>query len=241
MATQTKPYTSAVGEKRSRSYVSSSVGTKVLMAITGLLLILYLVLHLLGNLLFYFGPAIFNGYSHLLISNPLIIPVEIGLAAVFVLHIYKAATNFVANRRARPAQYYRKRWAGRPSRKSIASSTMIFTGLITILFVVIHLQQFRLGAEYFVEGAAPGSEVRDLYRLELEVFSNVLNVAFYVFCMVVVGFHLWHGFASAFSSLGADHPRFTPRVLLASKILAMVIAGGFITIPVFVYFSGGAS
>ena len=72
------------------------------MGATGLLLVVYLILHLAGNLLLFLGPEIFNGYSHLLISNPLIVPVEIGLGAIFVLHVYKAVTNYAANRRARP-------------------------------------------------------------------------------------------------------------------------------------------
>jgi succinate dehydrogenase / fumarate reductase cytochrome b subunit len=218
-----------------RSYFNTSLGTKVLMGATGLLLFAYLILHLAGNLLLYFGPETFNGYSHLLISNPLVIPVEIGLLAVFIVHVYKAVTNFLANRRARPVGYRSYTWTKRPSRKSLASTTMILSGIVLFVFILIHLVQFKFGVEYDTTDAT-GAEVRDLYRLEVEVFGNLLNVVFYVFAMVVVGAHLWHGVASAFDSLGATHPRYTPWVLGAGKTLAFLIAMGFVTIPVAVFF-----
>ena len=118
---------------------------------------------------------------------------------------------------------------------------MIVSGLVILVFVAIHLAQFKYGPEYVVAEAAPGGELRDLYRLEMEVFGNVLNVAFYGFCMVVVGFHLWHGFSSAFQSLGADHPRYTPLVLRTGKVVALAIAGGFLTIPLWAYLLGSRS
>jgi len=114
---------------------------------------------------------------------------------------------------------------------------MIFTGTLTFLFILIHLKQFRFGAEYTVLDAS-GNEIRDLYRTEVENFSNLLNVIFYCICMVFVGSHIWHGFSSAFNSLGADHPRYTPWVLRAGKILAVLIAGGFLFIPIWVYAFG---
>ena len=86
-----------------RRAFSSSVGTKLLMGLTGLALFAYMILHLIGNALIFAGPEIFNEYSHRLVSNPLVIPVEIGLLAIFLLHIYKAVTNYFANRAARPA------------------------------------------------------------------------------------------------------------------------------------------
>jgi succinate dehydrogenase / fumarate reductase cytochrome b subunit len=219
---------------RPRSYFNTTIGTKVLMGATGLLLVVYLILHLAGNLLLLLGPEIFNGYSHLLISNPLIIPVEIGLGAIFFLHVYKAVTNYVANRRARPVGYRRYTWTKRPSRKSLASTTMIFSGIILFVFIAVHLMQFKFGSEYTV--AQGGEEVRDLYRLEMEVFGNILNVVFYAFCMVVIGAHLWHGIASAFDSLGATHPRYTPLILKVGKGAAFVVAVGFLVIPFAVFF-----
>ncbi|HEX2183967.1 MAG TPA: hypothetical protein VHN78_00505, partial [Chloroflexota bacterium] len=124
---------------------------------------------------------------------------------------------------------------GRPSRKSLASTTMIVSGLITLVFVVVHLMQFKYGPEYLVAQGQPDAGARDLYRLELEVFSNVLNVGFYTLCLVVIGSHLWHGVASAFDSLGADHPRATPWILRFGRVVAMLIAGGFLAVLFWVF------
>ena len=104
-----------------RRVFSSSVGTKLLIGLTGLALFAYLILHLAGNALIFAGPETFNEYSHALISNPLILPIELGLLAIFLLHVYKAVTNYFANRAARPAGYAMKTLAGHTSRKSVAS------------------------------------------------------------------------------------------------------------------------
>ena len=146
---------------RTRQAFSTSVGTKLLLALTGLALVGFLVAHLAGNLLLFFGPEKFNGYSHALISNPLVIPAELGLVAIFLLHAIKAVLNVVSNRAARRVGYETKRWAGGPSRKSWASTSMIVTGLLTLLFVPLHLITFKYGPTYV--GAEAG--VRDLYRL----------------------------------------------------------------------------
>lgn len=218
---------------------SSSVAEKFLIALTGLALLLYLVAHLAGNTLLFLGPEMFNGYAHALISNPLVVPVELGLAAIFVLHVYKAAVMWWRNRGARPDGYVRKGWAGGPSRKSLASTTMIYTGIVTAVFVVLHVRSFKYGT-YYQAQAAGGEQVRDLHRLVVEFFQSPLNVVFYEACLVLLGFHLWHGFWSAFESLGGDERAVRPRVLLVSKIVAVFIAGGFVAIPLWVYFGGRA-
>jgi succinate dehydrogenase / fumarate reductase cytochrome b subunit len=211
--------------------------------VTGLLLGIYLVLHLTGNLLVYLGPETYNGYGHLLVSNPLIVPVEIGLLAIFLLHIYEAAVNWWVNRQARPVPYYQSArrlfgygWAGKPSRKSVASTSMFLSGPIVLLFVIVHVVQFKYGAEYVTAATSSNPGIRDLNRLLFENFSNGFIVAFYAFCLIVLGFHLWHGISSAMNSLGADHPRYTPALLRISRVLAVIIAGGFLTIPLWAFF-----
>jgi len=211
---------------------SSTLGQKYLIATTGLLLLLYLVLHLAGNLLLLLGPATFNGYAHALISNPLIVPIEIGLALVFVLHVYNTVTRWWADRKARPDRYHVSHWSGqRSSRKTVASTTMIYTGLLTLVFVVLHVRVFKYGTYY----AVPGSDQRDLYRLVIVFFHDPVNVALYEACLALLGLHLWHGFSSAMESLGVDHPRYNKRVLAAGKVLAVLIGGGFCFIPLWVY------
>ena len=229
-----------------RPYLASSVGKKVLMAVTGLLLLVYLVLHLVGNLLIYVGPPAFNAYSHFLVANPLIVPVEIGLLAIFLVHVYEAVVNWLENQRARPVPYYRPirrlfgyGWAGKPSRKSIASATMIGSGLIIVVFVIVHLIQFKYGPEYSTSVSSGTPGVRDLYRLEFEIFSNLIVVAFYAFCMVVVGLHLWHGISSALNSLGLDYRGSAPTLLRIARVVAVVISGGFLMIPIWAFFLRG--
>ncbi len=214
-----------------RRVFSSSVGTKVLIGLTGLALVAYLILHLAGNLLILAGQDTFNEYSHRLISNPLVVPVEIGLALIFLLHVYKTVTMWFGNQAARPVGYEKKDWAGYKSRKSLSSTTMIYTGLVIFVFVLIHLKQFKFGAWYQI-GDPP---IRDLYRTEVEIFSAPAWVAVYVICVLLVGLHLRHGISSAFQSIGADHPVYTRRLVVWGTALAIVIGVGFAVIPLWVF------
>jgi succinate dehydrogenase / fumarate reductase cytochrome b subunit len=215
-----------------RRLFSSSVGTKLLIGLTGLLLFLYLILHLAGNALIFAGPDIFNTYSHTLISNPLILPIEIALLVVFLLHVYKAVTNYVANRRARPIGYEQKRFAGHTSRKSVASSTMIWSGLIVFLFIIVHVKQFKYGAWYQTVSDDP---IRDLARTEYEVFAQPIWVAFYVIATLLVGLHLRHGISSGFQSIGFDHPVYTRRLTQWGVGFAILIGVGLAIIPIWVF------
>lgn len=216
--------------------LSSSIGTKFLIALSGLALLVFLILHLSGNLLFIAGPAAFNEYSHRLVSNPLVYAAEAGLLLVFLVHVYKTIRMFIDNKAARPVRYVRKEWADRTSRKSVASSTMIATGVVTFAFVVLHLRTFKFGAWYNTSDG-----IRDLYRLQVEVFSKPFYVGFYMLCMALIGFHLWHGVSSAMQSLGVDHPRYTPRILWIGRALAVLIAGGFFVLPLYTYLLGARS
>ncbi len=212
----------------------SSIGTRLLIAFSGLCLFVFLVTHLAGNLLFLLGPEAFNEYSHRLTSNPLVYLAEGGLLAVFALHVIQAAATWVANRAARPTRYRSRAW-GRSkssrSHKSLASSSMILTGTITLLFVITHLRTFKFGPHY---QSAAG--IRDLHRLQLEVFSHPAYVIFYLACMGVIFFHLWHGLGSAAQTLGLNQPVWTRRVLAAGRAFAIVIAGGFFALPIYTYF-----
>lgn len=210
---------------------STSIGTKVIIAFTGLALFGFLIAHLAGNLLLLAGPEAFNAYSHALISNPLIYLAEAGLAAVFLLHIWKTVRNYLRNRAARPTAYAVKKPAGHTSRKSLSSTSMIVTGSTILVFLVLHLKTFKFGAYY--DAVEPG--VRDLYRLTIEVFQNPLYVIWYVVAMIAVGMHLRHGITSALQSLGAIPSHMTRRVLALGAAVAILIAGGFAMIPVWVY------
>jgi succinate dehydrogenase / fumarate reductase cytochrome b subunit len=218
---------------RFRRVFSSSVGTKLLMGLTGIALFAYMVLHLAGNALIFAGPEVFNEYSHALISNPLIVPIEIGLLVIFLIHIYKAITMWTGNQAARPIGYLKKEGAGHTSRKTLSSSTMIWSGLFVMVFVVIHVKQFKFGSWYQITD----STVRDLARTEVEVFQNPFWVVVYVVATLLVGLHLRHGFASAFQSLGLDHPVYTRRLTTLGIVFALLIGVGLAVIPVWVYFT----
>jgi succinate dehydrogenase / fumarate reductase cytochrome b subunit len=212
---------------------SSSVGTKILIGVTGFALFCYLVIHIAGNLLVFLGPNVFNKYAYTLESNPLIPVIEIGLLLIFVVHVFKTIRMFLDNQRARPQRYAVKKNAGPPSRKSFASTTMIASGLWLLLFIIVHVKAFRYGPEY---GWPAGG--RDLYRLELENFASPVMVLFYILSMFVVGSHLWHGVSSSVQSVGIEHGQWTPRVMVAGKALAVLIAGGFIVIALWAHFTG---
>jgi succinate dehydrogenase / fumarate reductase cytochrome b subunit len=214
---------------------SSSVGTKIAIGLTGVLLFIYLLIHIAGNLIVFFGPAAFNTYAFTLESNPLLPLVELVLLSWFVIHIYKTVRMFLANQNTRPVAYAKKKSAGHTTRKTFASTTMIVSGLWLLAFLVIHVKAFHdgWGREY----AWPAGG-RDLYRQEMETFQNPLMVGFYVISMIVVGSHLWHGISSAFQSLGVDKPAWTRFILPAGKVIAVLIAGGFIVIALWAHFSG---
>jgi succinate dehydrogenase / fumarate reductase cytochrome b subunit len=217
---------------------SSSVGTKILIGLTGVLLVLYLLIHIAGNLVVFLGPAAFNTYAFTLESNPLLPLIELVLLSWFVIHIYKTVRMFLGNQTTRPVAYAKKKSAGHTTRKTFASSTMIFSGLWLLAFLLIHVRAFHDGWGTQYEWPAGG---RDLYRQEMETFQNPLMVGFYVISMLVVGSHLWHGVSSAFQSLGADKPAWTRFILPAGKVIAVLIAGGFIVIALWAHFAGARS
>ena len=219
----------------SRGTYSSSIAVKLLVALTGLGLCLYLVVHVAGNLLLLLGPSTFNGYAHALVSSPLVVPVELGLLAIFLLHVYNTVATWWAERKVRPVPYQQVRSAGGPSRRSLASTTMIYTGAVTFVFVVLHVRMFKYGTYYQV----PGTNERDLFRLVIEFFRDPLSVVFYEACLVLLGFHLWHGASSAPESLGINGARITPIVVWGGRLFAVLISAGFLLIPLWVYFVRG--
>ena len=214
---------------------SSTVGTKLVIGATGFLLFLYLLIHIAGNLLVFLGPEVFNQYAYVMEEkNPLLPLIELGLLAVVLIHAFKAIRMFFGNKAARPVAYQKKRYAGGASRKSIASSTMILSGVWLLVFMVIHTKAFRFSPVIELPNGG-----RDLYTQEMNILRNPLTVAFYVLSMVVVGSHLWHGIASAVQSLGASHAKWTPRLLVAGKVIAVAIAGAFVVIAIWAFVTQG--
>jgi len=214
----------------------SSVGKKLLNGLTGVLLLLFIVAHLAGNLTIFIGKDALNAYAALTHSlGALLIVIELGLAAVFLLHAVSAITVWRDNRRARGTRYAMKRSKGGASKQTIASRTMIVTGLVLLVFLIVHLWQFRFGPAYMTTLPGHEGEVWDLHRIVVETFKQPVWVGVYVAVMVLLGFHLRHGFWSALQSLGALNPKLRPLAFSAGLIFAVVIAVGFLALPIFVY------
>lgn len=221
----------------------STVGRKVVTALTGLAFFIFLIGHLAGNLLILVSAEAYNAYSHTLISmGGLLYVAEAILVIVFVGHAVFAITVTIQNRRARSHQYQVSKGQGPPSRMNSSSRTMIWTGLVLLVFTVIHLMTFKFGPDedQGYVAVANGEQVRDLHRLVVEVFQEPVYVIWYVVAMILLGFHLRHGIWSAFQSLGAYHPRYTPIIYVLGVIFAVVLGFGFLAIPVLIYLGGGA-
>lgn len=221
----------------------SSVAKKIINGVMGLALILFILFHLSANLLLLANdPDLFNRWVHFLEGfGPLTRLAEVGLLVFFVLHIYSAVMVTIDNLRARPVGYRTRGSAGNPSRKTASSQTMVISGLLLLAFLVWHVWVFRFGPglESGYVALIDGEAIRDLHRLVVEYFADLWNVTLYVAVMVFLGFHLRHGFWSMFQTLGAFHPRYTPFFFGVGAVVGLVLAVGFIVIPIWVYTTGG--
>jgi len=213
----------------------TSVGKKQIMGVTGLLLCGFLLTHFLGNLTLFVGSDAFNKYSHTLTSNPLIYLAEVGLLALFVSHIVMAIKLTMENKAARPVGYYMREASGRGS--TLASSTMPYTGMIALIFLVVHIVGLKFGTHYTT--VVNGVEMRDIYRTTMEYFQDITHVGGYIIAVVALGIHVSHGFWSAFQSLGLNHPKYMPKIQLVSRLFGLLVAVGFSSFPIFCYLQGG--
>lgn len=205
-------------------FLQSSIGKKLLMSITGLLLIGFLVAHVAGNLLLFTDQdgSNFDAYAKALEDNPLLPIAELGLAALFGAHIYLGLRTAYENREARKSRY--KRVASHGNR-TVSSVTMIVTGSVVLVFLIIHIIDFRL-AERSPDG---------LSAMVVERLASPLGAAVYLLGVGALGVHLWHAFQSVFQSLGLHHPRYRPAIRMAGYGVAVLLGGGFALFPVLLF------
>lgn len=215
---------------------SSSIGRKVLMALTGLFLILFLAVHLVGNLqlLKDDGGQAFNIYAKFMTTNPLIKVVSYGNYAFILLHIFMALVLSRKNRAARGVQGY----AVNGKSSTWASRNMGILGTLLLIFLIIHMKDFWAVMHW---GGIPtatydGVEVKDLYAIVSLAFSEAWYVILYVVCMIGLAFHLWHGFSSAFQSLGLNHMKYNPVINFVGRSFAVIVPAAFALIPIWMFF-----
>jgi len=211
-----------------------SIIKKQVMALTGLMLCGFLVVHLAGNLLLFKGPQVFNQYAFLMLSNPVIALLEWLLAGLFIVHAVFGLTLVVQNRRARPTAYAVRVPLSRGA--SISFVSMSITGPLLLVFLIVHLLDFRFGAESSVEQG--GLVMRDLYHAVLTFYKSPWQVGAYTGAMLLVALHVQHGFWSAFQSFGLNHPRYNRLIMLSASLFAGLMLAGFTVIPLYFYVFG---
>jgi succinate dehydrogenase / fumarate reductase, cytochrome b subunit len=234
--------------KKLLSTFSYSIGKKMIMGLTGLFLIVFLIEHLIGNLLLLSGPKAFNEYAEFMGSNPIIRAMEFGLFAGFIFHIVDGLMLWSQNRKAKPIGYAVNS-GGKTS--SWFSRNMATTGTILLIFFILHLISFFIKARFGVdvnfgvdpskfEGAYLGSaeyglhpgETFSMYHKAAWLFSIPWYSAIYIVAMVTVMMHLLHGFQSAFQTLGLNHSKYTPIIKALGYGYAVLVPAAFCVIPI---------
>lgn len=218
--------TIAVGARNNVAarFWDSTNGKKSVMAVSGFILFGFVIGHMLGNLQILSGPEDFNGYSKFLHSLPLgLWLARIILLISVALHIIASVQLALLKRRARPVAYAKKKSLV----STYASRTMYWSGPIILAFVIYHLLQFTFGVT-----GVPNFQEADVYRNVVSGFQQPIISIWYIISMVLLCLHLRHGVWSMFQTLGVNHPRYTPILRFAATAFALVVAIGFISIPV---------
>lgn len=204
----------------------SSIGKKLLMAITGLSFIGFLGAHLAGNLTLYKGGPAFNAYAEKLHAlGPILTVFEIGLLTFALIHVTTGLILFVQNLKARSVPYELNRRAGG---RTLSSVTMPYTGFIILAFVVFHLINFSFADK----------SQRTIFEIVTSAFASPVYIAIYVFVMFVVTLHVQHGFWSAFQTIGANHRKYMPAIMALSLIVSLIFGFGFGILPIYLWAAG---
>jgi succinate dehydrogenase / fumarate reductase, cytochrome b subunit len=201
----------------------SSIGKKLMMAVTGLGFCGFLAAHLAGNLSIYGGQDAFNSYAaHLHALGPLVTVMELGLLTLGAVHVVTGLTLFLGNLKARPTRYAVNKSAGG---RTLGSATMPYTGIILLAFIIFHLMNF-----HFVDKTHT-----TIFNIVSGAFSKPGYVAIYIAAMVVAAIHVSHGFWSAFQTIGANHPKYMPAIRTLGIVFALVVGIGFGFLPIYVF------
>jgi len=216
-------------------FLNSSIGKKIMMAVTGSFLLIFLIVHLVGNITLFFGPGAFNTYVLTLdIIKPLIRVIEVVLLGAFVLHIFNGLKLWLENKRARGVTY---KVNGSSENSTIFSRTMAITGSIILIFLVSHLTTFFW--RFNVHDPMGLATHHQYYDVVVYFFNMWWYVVLYVIAMIFLGYHLNHGFQSAFQTFGWNHNRYFPVIKKLGTIYAIIMALGFASMPIYFLLGGG--
>jgi succinate dehydrogenase / fumarate reductase cytochrome b subunit len=221
----------------------SSLGRKYIMAVTGLVLFLFVIAHLAGNLQIFLGPEAINRYGNFLQTNPEVLwPARLVLLAMVGLHIWSAVSLSRENQAARPVAYAEYRPVG----SSYASRTMLMSGLIVLAFIIYHLLHFTVEAKFvnltgqdFSTFQDPDTRVHDIFKMMVVGFSNPLVSIFYLVGMALLCLHLSHGVSSMFQSLGWKNDAYRLLLDCGARAVAGIIFVGYASIPIAILFGYG--
>lgn len=224
------------------NYFTSSIGRKLIMSLTGLFLILFLVVHLIGNLQLLKGDEgeAFNKYSYFMTHNPLIKIISYGLYFFIILHTIQGLALYFVNRKAKGTTYAVKTI---PPGINWASQNMALLGTLILFFLIIHMGDFWAKMKMdelsmlTYGNFAEGEPIANLYERVAEAFRNPLIVGAYVIGQIVLFFHLTHGFQSAFQTLGVNHPKYTPFIKGLGTVYSILVPLGFALIPIIYFFT----
>lgn len=209
---------------RSVFFYRTTIGKKVVMAVTGIALFGFLIAHMAGNLQFFLGRDVLNAYAESLHHNAALIwTARLSLLAAVGLHIHAAIALALLKKEARPVSYQKRTSVG----STYASRTMYWSGPIIAAFVVYHLLHMTVGTP----GIHPNYEYLNAYDNVVYGFSQPLVTIAYAISMVLLGMHLYHGLWSMFQTLGFAHPRYTPKLKAFAKIFSVVLVIGFLAVP----------
>ncbi|HMN25629.1 MAG: succinate dehydrogenase cytochrome b subunit [Ignavibacteriaceae bacterium] len=216
-------------------FLNSSIGKKFTMAVTGSFLLIFLIVHLIGNITLFFGANAFNAYvSTLDVVKPLIRVIEVVLLGVFVLHIYNGLRLWLENKRARGITY---KVNGSKENSTIFSRTMVITGSIILIFLVSHLATFFW--RFNVHDPMGLATNHQYYDVVVYFFNMWWYSILYVVAMIFLGYHLNHGFQSAFQTFGWNHKKYFPMIQKIGTVYAIIMALGFASMPIYFLLGGG--
>lgn len=215
-------------------YYKSSVGKKQIVALTGLLLIGFIMGHLAGNLIIFAGPEAFNGYAKKLAGlRPGLLIVEVGLAVIFIVHMMTTFHLYHQNRRARGATVYAVN--APKGDRSLVTRLMPVTGSIILIFLILHLFDFTF-ADHHGDRSFLGDGISyGLYGVVVNSFRDLGHSLLYISAMFALGAHLAHGIESSVQSFGWHHPVYTPWFIKGSRFFAFLLALAYSSIPFYIY------